>query len=322
MAAGPCDIYSSAGTPCVAAHSMVRALYAAYSGPLYRVQRSSDKASSDVHTLKPGGFANAASQDEFCRGTECTVVRLFDQSPRGNHLDPAPPGGAARHWDKGVNATKERLMVGSVPAYGAFFEGGMGYRILNASGVATGDEPESMYMVTSGRHFNGGCCFDYGNAETDAIDHGAGTMEALYFGSSQGWGRGGGSGPWIMFDLENGLWAGDETVYPNNTAIDAEYVTAMAKGRPGGFALKGGDAQAGPLRVLFDGGRPKGYEVMKKQGSIILGIGGDNSDSAVGTFYEGAMTSGFSSDAADAAVQANIVAAGYGRSGAPALIHV
>lgn len=31
----PCDIYASVGTPCVAAHSTVRALYAAYNGPLY-----------------------------------------------------------------------------------------------------------------------------------------------------------------------------------------------------------------------------------------------------------------------------------------------
>eukprot|EP00666_Eupelagonemidae_sp_cell4sb_P017944 gene17944-biopygen6047 len=35
-AAGPCDIYGGAGTPCVAAHSTVRALYAAYRGPLYQ----------------------------------------------------------------------------------------------------------------------------------------------------------------------------------------------------------------------------------------------------------------------------------------------
>ena len=44
----------------------------------------------------------------------------------------------------------------------------------------------------------------------------------------------------------------------------------------------------------------------------ILGIGGDNSDGATGTFYEGVMTHGYSSNATDAAVQANIVAAGYG----------
>jgi hypothetical protein len=55
------------------------------------------------------------------------------------------------------------------------------------------------------------------------------------------------------------------------------------------------------------------YAPMKKQGAIILGIGGDNSDGAVGTFYEGVMTQGYSTDATDAAVQANIVAAGYGK---------
>ena len=48
-------------------------------------------------------------------------------------------------------------------------------------------------------------------------------------------------------------------------------------------------------------------------GAIILGIGGDNSDGAAGTFYEGVMTAGFSTQAADDAVQADIVAAGYGK---------
>ena len=35
----PCDIYASGGTPCVAAHSTTRALYASYNGPLYQVRR-------------------------------------------------------------------------------------------------------------------------------------------------------------------------------------------------------------------------------------------------------------------------------------------
>ena len=50
---------------------------------------------------------------------------------------------------------------------------------------------------------------------------------------------------------------------------------------------------------------------MKKEGSIILGIGGDNSVSAVGSFFEGVITAGYSSDAADEAVHADVVAAGY-----------
>ena len=59
--------------------------------------------------------------------------------------------------------------------------------------------------------------------------------------------------------------------------------------------------------------RPAGYEVMKKQGAIILGIGGDNSCGAIGTFYEGAMTASYTTDTTDAALQANVVAAGYGQ---------
>ena len=53
-------------------------------------------------------------------------------------------------------------------------------------------------------------------------------------------------------------------------------------------------------------------KVMKKQGAIVLGVGGDNSDAAIGSFFEGAIASGYSTDATDDAVQANIVAAGYG----------
>jgi hypothetical protein len=81
----------------------------------------------------------------------------------------------------------------------------------------------------------------------------------------------------------------------------------------GHWAIKGGDAQTGSLKVYWDGKRAPGYSPMKKQGAIILGIGGDNSDGATGTFYEGVMTTGYTSDATDAALQANIVAAGYGK---------
>jgi hypothetical protein len=52
----------------------------------------------------------------------------------------------------------------------------------------------------------------------------------------------------------------------------------------------------------------------KKQGAIILGIGGDNSNGSVGSFFEGVMTSGYPSDATENAVQANIVFVGYSKS--------
>jgi len=313
QASSVCDIYGAAGTPCVAAHSMTRALYADYTGNLYEVQRSSDNTRLSIGVKGAGGVADSASQDTFCTGTSCTVETIFDQSPELNHIVTAPAGGAAHRPDKGVNATREKLTIGGNSVYSAYFEGGMGYRNDNTTGIAKGDEPETMYMVTAGKHYNSGCCFDYGNAETDAKDHGAGTMECIYFGNSSGWGHGAGKGPWIMADLENGLWAGDQRAMPM-APLTFEYVTAMVKGDSANhWSIKGGDATQGTLKTLYDGVRPNHYSPMKKQGAIILGIGGDNSDWAIGTFYEGVMTKGYSTDAADDAVQKNIVAAGYGK---------
>ena len=158
-------------------------------------------------------------------------------------------------------------------------------------------------------------CFDYGNAETDNNDDGKGTMESIYFGNSTGWSRGTGAGPWVMADIENGLWAGSEAVNPNAPPLDHDFIVGMVKGDSDNhFALKAGDAQSaapGALATTHDGVRPPGYQVMKKQGAIILGIGGDNSDRAIGTWFEGAMTAGYSTDAADERVQANIAAAMY-----------
>src|SRR2546430_3475600 len=90
----PCDIYAAAGTPCVAAHSTTRALYAAYNGPLYQVKRGSDGTTTNIGTLAAGGYANAAAQDSFCAGTTCTITEIFDQSPQHNNLTIGPAGGA------------------------------------------------------------------------------------------------------------------------------------------------------------------------------------------------------------------------------------
>eukprot|EP00038_Savillea_parva_P017214 m.227498 g.227498 ORF g.227498 m.227498 type:complete len:211 (+) comp36917_c0_seq1:110-742(+) len=209
----------------------------------------------------------------------------------------------------------------------------MGYRAQNTSGVARGNDPETIYMVTSGTHINGACCFDYGNSENDCDNRSAycdGCMEAVYMGSGYG---GQGKGPWIGADLENGIYGGP---FVNDTFLRSDFVTAMVKGGTNGFAVKGGNASAGTLTTLFDGPRPNGYQPMHKTGAIILGVGGDNMRAAnaknmpsvggalsrrvgvgipalsIGTFYEGVMTRGYSTDAADDAIQADIVAAGYG----------
>ena len=146
---GPCDIFEAAATPCVAAHSTVRALYAAYAGPLYEVRRADDNATFDV--MARAGVADAEAQDDFCGASDCVVSKIFDQSPRGNDLAPAPGGGCVHTPDAPVNATREKLTLGGRSVYSLYFEGGMGYRNDDTSGVAVGDEPETIYMVASGR---------------------------------------------------------------------------------------------------------------------------------------------------------------------------
>jgi hypothetical protein len=313
-----CDIYASGGTPCVAAHSTTRALYGTFNGALYQVRRARDNATLAISPVTAGGVANAASQDSFCAGTSCVITVIYDQSGRGNHLTQAPPGGfngpAAGGYDNLANATAAPVTVGGQKAYGVFVSPGTGYRNNNTNGIARGDQPEGMYAILDGTHYNGGCCFDYGNAETNSRDNGNGTMEAIYFGNNKVWGYGAGNGPWIMADLENGLFSGVNQRYnAGDPSISHRFLTAIVKGEPNHWAIRGGNAQSGSLSTFYNGARPNvaGYNPMKKEGAIILGIGGDNSVGAAGTFYEGVMTSGYPSDATENAVQASIVAAGY-----------
>lgn len=318
----PCDLYASGGTPCVAAHSTVRALFSAYNGNLYQVRRASDNATLNIGVLSAGGFANAAAQDTFCAGTSCVITIIYDQSGRGNHLTQAPGGGAAGGPDNLAPANALPLTVGGHHVYGVFIAPGTGYRNDHTSGIATGDNSEGEYAIFDGTHFNGGCCFDYGNAETSNNDTGNGHMEAIYFGNIKVWGFGSGNGPWVMADLENGLFSGaNPRLNSADQSITSHYVTAIVKGAPNLWAIKAGNAQTGSLTTMYNGPRPNasGYNPMHKEGAIILGIGGDNSKGAAGSFFEGAMTSGYPSDATENAVQANIVATGYG-SGASNLL--
>jgi hypothetical protein len=322
---GPCDIYASGGTPCVAAYSTVRALFGSYNGNLYQVRRSSDNTTRDIGLLATGGFANAAAQDSFCAGTSCVITVVHDQSGRGNDLwyqgSSAVPGSSQ---SSPANATSEALTAGGNKAYSLFINPGNGYwHDGSSSGMPLGSQPEGAYMVTSGTHVNSGCCFDFGNSETDRKADGAGAMDAISFSTSCWFGGCSGSGPWVQADLEFGLYSGGSQSWnQNQRAFTSKYVTAMLKNNgTTNFALKGGNGQSGGLTTLWNGSLPPGYSPMKQQGAIDLGTGGDcckpggGANLSAGTFYEGAIVSGYPSDATENAVQANIVAAGYGSSG-------
>lgn len=418
---GPCDIYESAGTPCAAAHATARALYAAYSGPLYQVQRASDKAVKDI-PVGSGGFADMTVQDSFCSGTSCTIPVIYDQSGNGNHLRVTWWAYWLRNGAKPADANGQKIKVGGHTVSGikgTGFSLDVGYRtgtqlsgtasvakgsttvtfsspqtlaantplffaantadcpdgswpnnckfqafwtaadITNSTtvtlksaysgsassstavwnhatkGMPTGDDAEAMYAVLDATRYSSACCFGYGNAEMSGWDEGNATMECIYYGSCTQFGQsGGGAGPWVAADLENGMYEGYENgsaKVPSNTSVTGmSYVTTMLKGlsakdcpagltSSGCYALKAGNAQSGKLEWKWNattknyGARPPGYSPQKKQGAIILATGGDGSNGGTGTWFEGAITSGAPPDAVDDQVQANVVAAGYGR---------
>jgi hypothetical protein len=94
------------------------------------------------------------------------------------NLEPRYLQGARGQQDRGMNFTdrRSRAVLGGQEVYAAYFAGagsapkseafiGQGYSNRTATGTATGDEPQTIFAVLSGKTFNGGCCFDYGNAE-------------------------------------------------------------------------------------------------------------------------------------------------------------
>jgi hypothetical protein len=324
-----CDIYAAGGTPCISAHSTTRALFAAYNGPLYQVQRTSDKATTDVGLLAAGGYANAATQDAFCASSACTITKIYDQTANHNDLPiswggfwkgPGPNGS-----DIGADAKALPLTIAGHKAYGIKVTDGVGYRVDNARNAPTGSKPSGIYMVTSSNYVSKYCCFDYGLGDNSHNDVGNATMNAIEWGTPCWFGDWAnnpcvGTGPWVEADLENGMFHTNtgSNKDPNNSGVHFPFVSAWEKNNgTTNFTLKYGNANSGGLTRPYSGPLPNGYSPMKVGGSILLGTGGDNSHAGLGYFFEGAITSGFPSDATEDAVQVDITAAGYSFGSGP-----
>jgi non-reducing end alpha-L-arabinofuranosidase len=307
----PCDIYAAGGTPCVAAHSTVRSLYGAYSGPLYQVRLKSDTTKKkDIYPKVPGGYANAASVDSFLQGTTGgTVSVIYDQSERKNHLWVSQWGSARPTRMRETPATRFKDTISGHIVYPLATDTGEGYRNNKTNGVATGNQNEGMYCVVKGgnhpKKVSSDCCWDYGNAESDADAGGkkTGVMEALYFGSNCWFTPCNGNGPWFFADLEWGLFQGTAQNGTTNTSIPYEYASGYLKGDVSTYTIKAADATQDVLKLMGTTTRPAPKILT---GGIILGIGGDSAPSGYGTFFEGAMTIGNPPDSAENLVQKNI----------------
>jgi hypothetical protein len=333
---GPCDIYAAANTPCVAAYSMVRVLSSTYSGPLYQVRSNSDSQNTGsggtTHDIgmTADGFADKAAQDAACGGTTCTVSLLYDQSGNNNNLPVAKKGRSdggqyAAMDDFESIADAGPLRVGGHDVYSLYMAARQGYRVpvgTVGSGMPRGQEPQGIYMLADGTHYGTACCWDFGNVSPDPTKYGV--MNTLFFGVAY-WGRGAGNGPWFMADYEAGVWAGGtnpgdpgwgalDTTAPanqNNPSLPVPFALGFLKTDQSNWALRMADLQtASSITTAYEGGLPK---QMNNEGGIVLGVGGDNSNNSWGTFFEGAIVSGWPSDDTELAVMQNIQAVGYGQ---------
>src|SRR6185369_10800507 len=152
-------------------------------------------------------------------------------------------------------------------------------------------------------------------AESTPYDTGNGHMDAVSIATTCYFAPCSGSGPWVEADMENGMFQGANGSNTANAGNKSTYVTAVLKNNgQTTYAIKGGNSQSGGLSTWWSGSLPtdkSGYRPMHQEGGIILGIGGDNSNRNMGTWFEGAMVSGYPTDAAEDAVQANVVTVGY-----------
>jgi hypothetical protein len=343
---GPCDIYAAADTPCAAAYSTVRILYTAHTGPLYQIRKGgpSPNTGSGGETLNievlPNGFADAAAHEAFCGSESCTFSKLYDQSGNGNDLtvakagcyncDANPPDSACTD-DYESNAIRRPTVVGGNNVYALYMDVHEGYRTGGVpypqtappgNGMPTGNEPQGIYSVAEGLGKRTpviqGCCWNFGNASTNNCYGPSGQMNALFFGKAW-WGEGSGDGPWFLGDFEAGVWAGGqgapEAANPMSPSMTMDYAFGILKTNASNYAFRMGDATSGDLTTAYDGGLPSAFSggTWSMQGSVVLGIGGDNSNHGAGTFLEGAITAGRPSDETDELVHANVKAAGYGQ---------
>jgi hypothetical protein len=321
----------------VAAHSMTRAMFAAYTGPLFKALRVSDKQEKDIGIVAATGLVDISALSTFCSGTACKVTTLYDQTDNKNDMwrgdtTANAPGTPTlcdlmdiEYWQMS-DGTKVPLAL----EHG--YEDGNGWKAVSqclrnrdkTKNMPKGATPETQYGIFHKKYVNFNCCFNYGNTGNQIHYTGAGTLSALNFSTISFWSKGTGTGPWVMVDWEQGVYAGNTGVtgsgVPSSVATTAkgenpnptityDIVTALMKHNGvNHWALKAGNAQTGALAVSIDlNSLPSGYSPLKQEGGLGLGEGGAGDAHGAGGFSEGAVIAAETTDATDNAIQKSIV---------------
>jgi hypothetical protein len=335
-------VIKAGGTPVVAAHAVTRTLFASYTGPLFKALRDSDKTEKDIGIVTSTGLVDMTALNAFCSGTVCKVTTLYDQSGNGNDM-----------W-RGDVATNAPMDNGEAPKlcdlmpleYMSLSDGSKLPIIVETGGMwkaksmclrnrdktknmPVGAAAQTTYAIFHAKYLNNNCCFNYGNTGKKIHYTGPGTLSALNFSKIEFWSKGTGSGPWVMVDWEQGVYAGNIAKCGSGAAPTAECTTTGENANPSitfdvvttlfkhdgtkHWAMKAGNAKAGNLAVSADlPTLPKGYSPLKQEGGLGLGEGGAGDPNGTGGFSEGAVIAGETSDPVDNAIQKSIVSV-YGK---------
>ncbi len=338
LTTGPCDIYADAKLPCVAAYSTIRVLSKSYKGPLFQVRAGSSSTNNTMSggttkDIMPGsdGFVDSSTVDAACGSGYCTVSVLYDHSGNGNDIKRAPKGSTAGGASGGQDdyesiATKGQVTAGGHKVYSLYMNAHDGYRVqtgVKGKNMPTGSQPQGIYDLADGTHTNTGCCWDFGNATYNPATEWH-FMDTLSFGVTY-WGKGNGAGPWFGADFENGVWEGgtkkgdpgwgqlndDHPANTKNPSLKVPFAIGFLRVKSDEYAIRSADlSTASDLTTAYVGGPPA---TVDHRGGIVLGIGGDNSNSSSGTFYEGAIVAGYPTDDIDLAIMKNVKAVGYSK---------
>jgi hypothetical protein len=321
----------------VAAHSMTRAMFASYTGPLFKALRVSDKQEKDIGIVAATGLVDTSALSTFCSATTCKVTTLYDQTDNKNDMwrgdtTANAPGTPTlcdlmdiEYWQMS-DGTKVPLAL----EHG--YEAGNSWKSPSqclrnrdkTKNMPKGATPETQYAIFHGKYINDNCCFNYGNTGNLIHYTGAGTLSALNFSKISFWSKGTGTGPWVMVDWEQGVYAGNTGLCGSgipagvtcttsgqnaNPTITFDIVTALMKHNGvDHWALKAGNAKTGELAVSADlNALPKGYSPLKQEGGLGLGEGGAGDANGSGGFSEGAVMAAETTDATDSAIQKSIV---------------
>ena len=107
-------------------------------------------------------------------------------------------------------ANKGMMMIGGHKVYSLYMNAREGYRIMRVgTKMPTGSASQGIYMLADGTHSGTACCWDFGNVTTNPAAYA--DMNTLFFGVAF-WGKGAGTGPWMMADFEAGVWSGGSMV--------------------------------------------------------------------------------------------------------------